>query len=55
MRLRLGVSLHVCICTKSTEARSTLDPLELDFQTIVSHDMGGRNGTWDFCKRSQCS
>lgn len=30
-------------------------PLELELQTFVSHQVGGRKPTWGLCKRGGCS
>jgi hypothetical protein len=42
--------LHVCLCTMCVPCahkgqKRASDPLELDFQTVVSHHMGA--GNWD--------
>lgn len=45
---------HVHACAQRVQEKM-LDPLELEFKTIVRHQMNAWNGTQVFCKRSKSS
>lgn len=37
------------------ESGEELDPFGMKLQTVVSHHLGARNQTQDFCKSTECS
>lgn len=53
------VSIHVCVTLRETWVPQWLcrasDPLELEFQVVVSCHLGAGNRTWVLCKSSHLS
>ena len=51
---------YVCMCTMCMPGtcggqNGTLDPLELEYQMVVSHHMDAEDQTLVLCKNNQCS
>lgn len=48
--LCLCVCMFVCMCSAYGDQEKASDPLELELQVGISHNVGARNQTWVFCK-----